>query len=765
MTEWVGNARTPFRPLAIESMMPSMKHFWNQLRELLSRLKFPKEIELILAIVGAISLIGCFGLLIHFLFPGWLGSSSKYIENFQDIHPDLLMTIGASIVGIIAITFSLAIFSIQYAAEKGTSQILREYRDDKVYKSTFVLLCIFSIVIFIFSLLPSITYFTFLSYIISLGLLIATFFLLWRIFLHTIKLVNPLDRIQDLYNSATKYLSQLSKNIEQGIQNGTIDIPDDPQLDSQKKRDLLTTGVFNKVPALLTPVRSILSQVFDVMREYIPRRKYDVTSQGYRAVAFIVGAYFAVRKKSMESISIFNSQTDGFLTDIYEELSALYRASIGLRDLQSARQNLGCFQGIALQAISYPSILDRDGVPTVNMSTGYMKMNVVEGLKAEMDDLGLDGIRILRNIEEKLSANHQLTTNSIVTDIYDICSEGIIRRKFFIVQEGTSALVQIYHHWVKPYEGSQVLRRTIFDKLKTLAIFYVRAGFEISINCEGLSAIFNITNNKSIPYIFLQTLPEITPENFDADSVTDLFHLYREVGEEAGQRHSFLIHFIFSSIENIVLSALNIFGSKPNKEEYKKILNEFIWLVAVYWYTYEKYPEEYRHDNHVELTGVDNLLGITLRAMELGFNEFVEKMISQIKSIISIGIRKKSDEFTVPRLMENLIKIGIVARAKGFEVLAAQVLADVSTLQSAFLEKNKPRIPKEYFNQYQESLHREMWRIYSDFDEDREITPFDSDHIFHRLINLNQIMTYLNEIERMLYNREVTEPPRRNFGF
>src|SRR3989344_5127930 len=72
--------------------------------------------------------------------------------------------ITASIVTIIAIAFSLALYSIQYAAEKGTSQILREYRNDPVYKNTFISLSIFSLLIFTFSLLPAMGMFTACTY-------------------------------------------------------------------------------------------------------------------------------------------------------------------------------------------------------------------------------------------------------------------------------------------------------------------------------------------------------------------------------------------------------------------------------------------------------------------------------------------------------------------------------------------------------------------------------------------------------------------------
>ena len=692
---------------------------------------------------------------------------SNYAIVFHQGHDQLLSTMAAAIVGIIAITFSLAIFSIQYAAEKGTTQILREYRHDKTYRWTFILLCIFSILIFSFSLLPALPHFTLFSYALSFLMLIATFFLLWRIFIHTIGLVNPLDRIQNIYDGIVDYFRQLTGNIDKAINSGEINVEDElfgKKLSAQAKRDFLTSGVFQNVPAVLNPTRGALDQIFDIIREYIPRRKYDVTFEGFKAVAFTAGQYFKARKKSVESAGLFGARTDSFLTDVYEQLSALNRVSIGLKDLQTARQNARCFQAIAIQALEYPSLVEHDSNPTMNMSLGYLKMNIQEGIRTGMDDLGLDGIRILRDVEMKVPEHLGFSTISIITDVYDLAIEGIVRMRFYLVDEGVSALVQIYHHRVKPYgKDHRLIRKTVFEKIKTISNYYLLTNPSISVNCEGLSAAFSILNPNSIPAVFINSIPEITPDNFDDDAVRELFHLYNDVGEKAGEKDSFLIHFMIQSIESMVIQILNYFGQKKDKEKYEKILDEFIWLLSTYWRIYDKQPKR-DAKNYIEMSGMDNLAAIALRAMELGFNKFAESVTGQMESVISVGLRKDIDEYKVPRLMEHLIKVGIVARKRGLGTIADKIIDEIEKYNKKFLDNAQPNTPKDYFDKnFKESLHREMWRIYEDFDKRERVTAFDSDILFREVVDEIDIKSYLNEIERRIYNREITEISRRSW--
>ncbi len=709
---------------------------------------------------------GTYFLCLFFLSPEnrWLESSNHYMMVFHAAHNELLITMAAAIVGIIAITFSLAIFSIQHAAEKGTTAILREYRHDKTYRWTFILLCIFSLLVFLFAVLPAFSYFTFISYIMAFAFLVTTFYLLWRIFIHTVELVNPIERIQKIFNRSSKYLKDLSTNIEKAIDDGniTLDLDEDNKLDSQKKRAMMISGTFQKAPSILNPVRADIAQVFDIVREYIPRRKYDVTIAGFTAIAYTVARYFQARKNSMDTSQMFIalSRSNGFLVDIYEQLAALNRISIGDRDLATTQQNLRCFQVIVIQAINYPSLTQQGESSTINMALGYLKGNAQDAIRAGLDDAGLDAIRILRDIDTTLPKEMYLATQTIIDDIYQLALTGIVSHKFYIVDEAVSAIVQIYNRRVKPYESS-VSRRLIFDKLKAISKFYLEAGFNISVNCEGLSAAFSILNDNSLPRAFINSMLAITPENFDDDGVMDLFHFYRDVGQKAAETDSFLLHFIVQSIENIVMAAMNIFGEKEDKDKYEDILDEFIWLLSVYWYSYEKQPNNNR-SNHIELTGIDNLTAIALRAIELGYYKFAKRVIGQISSVISTSLKKEVNEYRIPRMLVHLAKVGTFARVKGVKELEAEAFAEIISLNTRFLEQAQKEVEKEYFDKrYKEALHKELWEMYLDFDKRDHITAFDSDILFREAVDLKDIKEFLNTIEKFVYNREITDMHRR----
>ena len=61
------------------------------------------------------------------------------------IIPQLAIAVGAAMLGVIGIVFSLSLFSIQQVAERGTSLTLREYANDWVLRFVYGSLAVFAV--------------------------------------------------------------------------------------------------------------------------------------------------------------------------------------------------------------------------------------------------------------------------------------------------------------------------------------------------------------------------------------------------------------------------------------------------------------------------------------------------------------------------------------------------------------------------------------------------------------------------------------------
>ena len=103
--------------------------------------------------------------------------------------PQLAIAVGAAMLGVIGIVFSLSLFSIQQVAERGTSLTLREYANDWVLRIVYGSLAVFTVFAMAGALLKKES--AALVVLANFIVLVATIFLLKLYFSRTIRFSDP----------------------------------------------------------------------------------------------------------------------------------------------------------------------------------------------------------------------------------------------------------------------------------------------------------------------------------------------------------------------------------------------------------------------------------------------------------------------------------------------------------------------------------------------------------------------------------------------
>lgn len=140
----------------------------------------------------------------------------------------LFISLAASMVGVISVTFALSLFSIQQAAEKHTPKILQEFVRDKTTLRIYWVFALLSVAFFVMSVLP---YSGFLKYELLFGLfaIFGTFWALRIQYAHIVRLVDPRHLIVNEHNRAINALSAIDKNLDRMIEAGVIRQANDPE--------------------------------------------------------------------------------------------------------------------------------------------------------------------------------------------------------------------------------------------------------------------------------------------------------------------------------------------------------------------------------------------------------------------------------------------------------------------------------------------------------------------------------------------------------
>jgi uncharacterized membrane protein len=129
--------------------------------------------------------------------------------------PQLGIAVGAAMLGVIGIVFSLSLFSLQQVAERGTSLTLREYEKDWVLRTVYWCLALFTLLAIVVAMLKK--EFALSSIATVFTILIAAILLLKLYFNRTIKFSDPHFTVSQIAKRANKYLNKIQR-IERAFQ-------------------------------------------------------------------------------------------------------------------------------------------------------------------------------------------------------------------------------------------------------------------------------------------------------------------------------------------------------------------------------------------------------------------------------------------------------------------------------------------------------------------------------------------------------------------
>jgi hypothetical protein len=274
--------------------------------------------------------------------------------NFTSFFPSLFMTLGASVLAVLAITFSLSLFSIQQAANKHTPTVLTKFLEDKVNKYIFGTIASISLIFFIFALLP-INRFLFYEVILAFFFVVSIFYLLRKQYAHITNLINPLYQTIFYHNDGIKLLNRIDKHLNLMIKAKVIrpgPSNNAKNVGKEERKDQLRAGLIFRIPNLFDGVKGCLNQIYALIQTYQKRKDYQVTQGGFNTIYSLVYKYIDVKNGTFfpsSMIPAFDYSHDDFLIDVFEKLTAIQRTASTEKDMEISRQILDCFSQIAMK--------------------------------------------------------------------------------------------------------------------------------------------------------------------------------------------------------------------------------------------------------------------------------------------------------------------------------------------------------------------------------------------------------------------------------
>lgn len=220
-------------------LTPKIKHFFNRFSSSLYRkcvflwgatvrgfYRHRIVIKLVILCILVVLLI-CFVwksysdiLLAFHLFKNYIISQNKNPQGIVSFS-GLFVAIGAAILGVLAITFSLSLFALQQAADKYTHTILSRFLKDRINFSIFCAISAIALLFFVFAIFPLDSFIVY-EVILTFIFLLVIFILLRKQYLHITQFINPMYQMIYHHNNAIKGLGKIDKWLNWMIRIGAI---------------------------------------------------------------------------------------------------------------------------------------------------------------------------------------------------------------------------------------------------------------------------------------------------------------------------------------------------------------------------------------------------------------------------------------------------------------------------------------------------------------------------------------------------------------
>jgi hypothetical protein len=651
--------------------------------------------------------------------------------NIKGFFSTLFIAIGCSILGVIAITFALSIFSVQQASERFTPSIIGKFSKDKIGRNIFWAIASISFIFFIFALIP-LESLVFYEVFLSLALLFIIFILLRKQYAHIVNIVNPSYQLIFHHNTAIKLLNKIDKwldlNIKLGaIKPGLTDMKssDEQQRknDKNKQRDQLRSGLILRSPYLFYPAEKSLEQIYSLISTYLPRKDYEVLNRGFLYIYSVVFKYLEIKSGTFFPSSIikaYDFSSDSFLNNVFEKLASFQRVATNEKNMELTKLIIICYTNIAIKCTEIRYLVrNNNEYIHAMLAVYYMQQSIEDSVNAGLLDIGIDGSIAQKDIGLILiRKNAQTNILSILDNLKKIAFYGITKEKAtFLISYPIQAYSYFLREWVFNKDVElELLPNFIFEKVGVIIQLYLKfRSFESSPQSVelqyALGDFVDLSKPLAFPYIFDEVFSRIEDEKFPKkekdslknkilDLAKDLWRFYDNLSKYAAEEESFLIHFIDSNLLHISMTLLQTRESNEfDQGQKKEILKYIAWIISIYWRIYH-YHKKISRNYDIQI--FENLLRIGYEFNNLSLNDLLYDVISNIISIGESFFEKKKDSH--PSELINII----------LKAIYLCILNGSKEVFTKFLNRFKDRFWKDYcakFRDYKNLLFEQLEEI------------------------------------------------------
>lgn len=389
----------------------------------------------------------------------------------------LCIGVGAALIGLIAVVFTLSLFVIQQISDRSVPGILREYAADRATRTIYATLSGLAVTCLLGVSISS-RHHPVLAFTLPLFCAIGSLILLSVLFERVAFLSDPSNIIEHIARTGAGELRRL-RNVQDellrfnpGLKN-EVD-PFGRQVDNV---GLAVSAVYARAPFLTRRLARSLTDLHSLMRHFSTEQQYSLLAESSNAVVSVLGEYIALRGSSLTMASSVHYMMgleikwDSLVVTSIETFAALIRTAVETGDTQRAQILLRSLAWLAHRAIEASAPRGApDEHPTVDFINGYLTAVLHQGVAKKNVDVVLAWNDFLLPVAAALAKSKYASSFRILTEAWlQAGTLAVLSRQAISATDCAGTLLKLIDFLVQqPDLAHYRLIKDIRDKITTL---------------------------------------------------------------------------------------------------------------------------------------------------------------------------------------------------------------------------------------------------------------------------------------------------------
>lgn len=368
-------------------------------------------------------------------------STEQKIEGLRE----LIMNVGAALIGATAIVTSLVLFACQVNIERMPYGLFRRLSSDARLLGTFAFAFFLAISTTVLSTLISREHLLFVVMGASWAIVLTLTLLIYA-YRRALLLINPLQQLRILECDTRDDFRRWSRRIERT--KALFEQVESEPTTLASTQDLPRMRFFQTNAHWTDGSKRAIRHAMSFARRYAEEGDYEVSEAALNTILNINAFYIEAKGKTFFANNPFTDSplvTDGFINETLENLRQNAQAGIARRDEQQIEQTLEAMAGLVRLFLridySNPNVTKSHA----HLAAGYLSTAIEALIPHDMADVLMEGQRLLgRTAQEVLLEEGSKQIVALSEKIALVACSGCVKESYRpVTMEGVSQLAQL----------------------------------------------------------------------------------------------------------------------------------------------------------------------------------------------------------------------------------------------------------------------------------------------------------------------------------